>query len=275
MPGLTLRCGIKHAGARVRHRSTTTGKGCGMDRIFRSAPAIGRRAFLQSTSAGVAMAAAGGAPAWAQGTPWATAPKSKVDKVNFVVWTYGDIYTKIAEKFKEDWGVPVDSTISSFNDHPTKLMTMFAGGETIDVSQSSPFSFPNFVAQGLVEPLNDLPGADDYVADFTDIDEEVAVHGRQADGPAVLLHCLGVELLHRPDGEGRVRAVQDLRRAAGAVRARRRRTRSPNTRSSGSPVSGWSSFPAPGPDDLEPRRRLLRQGRQPSARRRARSRAKR
>jgi ABC-type glycerol-3-phosphate transport system substrate-binding protein len=75
----------------------------------------------------------------------------------------------------DDWGVPVDATISSFNDHPTKLMTMYAGGETIDVSQSSPFSFPNFIAQGLVEPLDGLPGADEYQKDFTDSAKQVAV----------------------------------------------------------------------------------------------------
>ena len=45
------------------------------------------------------------------------APDSKVDRVNFVVWTYGDIYTKISKKFADDWGVTIDSTISSFNDH--------------------------------------------------------------------------------------------------------------------------------------------------------------
>ena len=44
---------------------------------------------------------------------------------------------------------------------------MYAAGEKIDVSQSSPFSFPNFVSQGLVEPLDDMPGAKEYVADFT------------------------------------------------------------------------------------------------------------
>ena len=153
-----------------------------MDAILRSGPtatrgpAIGRRAFLQSTSAGVAMAAAGGAPAWAQGTPWADRPASKVDKLNFVVWTYGDIYTKISAKFKEDWGVTIDSTISAFNDHPTKLLAMYAGGEAIDVSQSSPFSFPNFITQGLVEPLDSFPGAADYVKDFTETMKTVAVH---------------------------------------------------------------------------------------------------
>ena len=29
--------------------------------------------------------------------PWAERPDSKVDRVNFVVWTYGDIYTKISK----------------------------------------------------------------------------------------------------------------------------------------------------------------------------------
>jgi maltose-binding protein MalE len=53
--------------------------------------------------------------------PWSQPPKSKVDKLNFVVWTYGDIYARISKQFETDWGVKVDSTISSFNDHPTKL----------------------------------------------------------------------------------------------------------------------------------------------------------
>ena len=57
-------------------------------------------------------------------------------RVNFVVWTYGDIYTRIAKQFEADWGVRVDRPISAFNDHPTKLATMFAAGEKIDVSQS-------------------------------------------------------------------------------------------------------------------------------------------
>src|SRR5690349_13766578 len=108
------------------------------------------------------------------GGPWSTPPKSKVDKVNFVVWTYGDIYTRISKQFEADWGVKVDSTISAFNDHPTKLATMFAAGEKIDVSQSSPFSFPNFVNQGLAEPIDDLPGAADYIKDFTPFTKQVA-----------------------------------------------------------------------------------------------------
>src|SRR6185436_15704817 len=119
---------------------------------------ISRRRVLGGAAGLGLMAASGSALGQAAG-PWSVAPKSKVDRLNFDVWTYGDIYARIAKQFEADWGVPVDGTISSFNDHPTKLATMYAAGEKIDVSQSSPFSFPNFVNQGLAEPLDDLPGA--------------------------------------------------------------------------------------------------------------------
>ena len=145
-----------------------------MNARIRRLEAISRRDVL------LALAAAGGGgllrpgDAFAQG-PWAAAPRSKVDKLNFVVWTYGDIYARIAKQFEADWGVKVESTISSFNDHPTKLATMFAGGEKIDVSQSSPFSFPNFIKEGMVEPLDGLAGAADYAKDYSGFTKEVAV----------------------------------------------------------------------------------------------------
>ena len=34
--------------------------------------------------------------------PWSQPPKSKVDKLNFVVWTYGDIYARISKQFEAD-----------------------------------------------------------------------------------------------------------------------------------------------------------------------------
>lgn len=146
-----------------------------MNEFSRHTAGLGRRRFLQAGT-GLGLGALGVTEAIAQAAPWAAVPKGKVDKLNFVVWTYGDIYTKIGAKFKEDWGVTVDSTISSFNDHPPKLLSMFAAGESVDVSQSSPYSFWNFVAQGLVEPVQDMPGAADYVADMTDMMKTVAVH---------------------------------------------------------------------------------------------------
>ena len=124
---------------------------------------LSRRRVLAG-AAGLGAAGLSGAAFGQQPGPWSVAPKSKVDRLNFVVWTYGDIYTRIAKQFEADWGVKVDSTISSFNDHPAKLTTMFAAGEKIDVSQSSPFSFPNFVSQGLVEPIDGLPGANMVVS---------------------------------------------------------------------------------------------------------------
>jgi ABC-type glycerol-3-phosphate transport system substrate-binding protein len=138
--------------------------------------AFGRRRFLKSAGAALGGAMLGGPRQALAAAPWADRPTSKVDKLNFVVWTYGDIYTKISKKFTDDWGVPIERTISSFNDHPPKLMTMYAGGETIDVSQSSPFSLPNFISQGLVEPLDGLPGAAEYLADYTESAKQVAVY---------------------------------------------------------------------------------------------------
>src|SRR5262245_53892234 len=150
-------------GAPIRARVQRQ-KGSAMnDHVHRG---IDRRALVAGSLAGAAGLMLP-QPTFAQEAPWAQVPKAKVDKVNFVVWTYGDIYTRISRQFEADWGVRVEGTISSFNDHPTKLTTMFAGGETIDVSQSSPFSFPAFVKQGLVEPLDGLPGADAYLKDFT------------------------------------------------------------------------------------------------------------
>src|SRR5262245_43570976 len=141
---------------------------------------ISRRDVLQGLAAAGGAGLLGPTAALAQGGgPWAVAPRSKVDKLNFVVWTYGDIYARIARQFETDWGVKVESTISSFNDHPTKLATMYAGGEKIDVSQSSPFSFANFVQQGLAEPLDGLPGAADYLKDYPRVTKHVPEdHGK-------------------------------------------------------------------------------------------------
>src|SRR5215472_15164296 len=105
---------------------------------------LSRRRVLAG-AAGLGLAGASGA-AFGQGAgAWATPPKSKVERVNFVVWTYGDIYARISKQFEADWGVKVDSTIS----------------------------FPNFVNQGLAEPIDDLPGAADYIKDFTPFTKQV------------------------------------------------------------------------------------------------------
>ena len=140
----------------------------------------------------------------------------------------------------------VESTISSFNDHPAKLMTMYAGGETIDVSQSSPFSFPNFISQGLVEPLDDLPGAKDYLADLTDCAKQVAVYDGKLMGlpyfSTVWVWNYYTDLMEKAKFE----AVQDLRRTDRAVAQGEEGRGRATIRSSGSPASGSSSCRAPG-----------------------------
>src|SRR4029453_11066615 len=159
-------------GDRVSSSNNTLGEHKMTDDLMRKWE-LSRRRVLAG-AAGLGAAGATGRALGQAGGPWSQPPRSKVDRVNFVVWTYGDIYTRIAKQFEADWGVKVDSTISAFNDHPTKLATMFAAGEKIDVSQSSPFSFPNFVNQGLAEPIDDLPGAADYIKDFTPFTKQVA-----------------------------------------------------------------------------------------------------
>ena len=58
---------------------------------------LGRRELL-GAGAAATLGAVTGAPrtASAQTATWAARPAAKVDKLNFVVWTYGDIYTKIS-----------------------------------------------------------------------------------------------------------------------------------------------------------------------------------
>jgi len=60
-----------------------------MDQKLGGRSRVGRRDLLIATAGAAAL---GGRRAAAQdAAPWAIAPTSKVEKLNFVVWTYGDI----------------------------------------------------------------------------------------------------------------------------------------------------------------------------------------
>ena len=56
-----------------------------------------RRGFLRTSAGAAALAGLGGLGlprlGLAQDGPWSVRPESEVDRLNFVVWTYGDIYT--------------------------------------------------------------------------------------------------------------------------------------------------------------------------------------
>ena len=124
---------------------------------------------------------------------------------------------------------------------------MFAAGEKIDVSQSSPFSFPNFVSQGLVEPIDDLPGAADYIKDFTPFTKQVAtVDGKTMGLPyfsAVWVWNYYTDMLEKAEDR---QAVHDLRRAHRALRQGQEGRRVALSRSCGSRASASSSCRAPG-----------------------------
>src|SRR5919109_2609814 len=78
----------------------------GMGRYGMSDELIGKyplsRRRLLGATAGLGLLGPSGMAFGQPSGPWAQAPRSKVDRVNFVVWTYGDIYTRIAKQFETD-----------------------------------------------------------------------------------------------------------------------------------------------------------------------------
>ena len=136
---------------------------------------LARRNFLQALAA-TAAAGSGMLPslAFAEGA-YADRPASNVDKVNLVVWQYGNIYEKVAAKFEADWGVPVEKIIEpNIEPQIAKLTTMFAAGEDIDVFVSVLSTMASYIDQGIAAPLNGLPGVDDYIADMTPLARSTA-----------------------------------------------------------------------------------------------------
>jgi len=111
--------------------------------------------------------------------PWEVRPAADINKLSMVVWSYGNIYSDISAKFKADWGVPVEATVIPFPDQPNKLMTMYAAGDHVDVSQTSPFSMANFVEQDVIEPLDSLPGEKEYLTDFTPLARQANMFNRK------------------------------------------------------------------------------------------------
>ena len=242
-----------------------------MIRDFHRKWAISRRNFLQSAAGAAALAGLGLPPGLARAAGGRGRSGRKATSTCSTSWS-GPTATSTPRSrpsSSRTGACRSISTISSFNDHPTKLVTMFAGGETIDVSQSSPFSFPNFIDQGLVEPLDDLPGIEAYVSDFTPFTKQVAQYDGQTMGlpyfsaiwvwnydedlmeqaglDAPFEHLRGADRALRQGQAGRPRAIPDPVGRGRRPRAAARHLVQP---------------------DLEPGRHLLRQGRQPPARRR-------
>ena len=45
-----------------------------------------------------------------------------------------------------------------------KLTTMFAAGDAVDVSQSPMQYLANYIDQGIAQPIDGLPGVDQYLS---------------------------------------------------------------------------------------------------------------
>jgi ABC-type glycerol-3-phosphate transport system substrate-binding protein len=138
---------------------------------------ISRRDLLL-TSAGLAgLAGLGMLPGMAhagKAGPWSDRPKSKVDAVNFVGWQYGEIYAKLAKQFEADWGVTFNQNLSGFNEYFQKFNIAMAGGGQIDAGMGFAAELRTWAEQGIIEPLDDLPGLDRYVADFTGAQKQIS-----------------------------------------------------------------------------------------------------
>lgn len=132
---------------------------------FHSVPTVTRRTLLRATAL-AGMGAMLPRASLAQDQPWAEAPSSSVDGLNMAMWTYGDVWPTAAKQFEQAWGVPVEVISIPFPELPTKMMSLYAADETIDISLTSPATIANWYDLGLMEPLDDLPGAQAYVGDM-------------------------------------------------------------------------------------------------------------
>jgi ABC-type glycerol-3-phosphate transport system substrate-binding protein len=129
---------------------------------------LDRRRFVQGAAAAAAAGMLGPHPLAAQGGPWALRPAGNPQKLTFVVWQYGKIYEQIAKQFEDDWGIKLNQIIEpNVEPQVAKLTTMFAAGDEVDVSLSPIQYLASYIQQGIAQPIDGLPGVEQYVKDFT------------------------------------------------------------------------------------------------------------
>jgi hypothetical protein len=133
-----------------------------------------RRRFIQASTAAAGL---GLMPrrASAQAAPWAVRPSGNPSSVTFVVWQYGNIYQQIAQQFEHDWGVKINQIIEpNVEPQVAKLTAMYAAGDAVDVSLSPMQYLASYIEQGIAQPIDGLPGVDQYVKDFTPFTRAIA-----------------------------------------------------------------------------------------------------
>lgn len=140
---------------------------------------LSRRKFLKQSAGAAALAGVSstGIPGILRAGPsgpWSTRPSGKVDSVSFVGWQYGEIYAKLAKKWEADWNVKFNQNLSGFNDYFQKFTTTFAGGASIDAGMGFAGDIAAWSEDGIIEPLDGLPGLEEYVKDFTPAQKQIS-----------------------------------------------------------------------------------------------------
>ena len=126
-----------------------------------------RRDFMKVAGvAGGALAAGAGlrAPEWA----WAQGAKPK--KMVLVYWTVdGDepAITQVSKLFTSDYGVPVDwQRTPNVEESNQKVLSLNLTREQTDVFVMHYYNMAKWVKEGIVQPIDGLPGAADYLKEM-------------------------------------------------------------------------------------------------------------
>jgi len=106
--------------------------------------------------------------------PWSQRPSGSVKQIDFVGWQYGEIYANIAKKFENDWNIKFNPNLSGFNEYFQKFTTTFAGGGQVDIGMGFAADLRTWGEQGIAEPLDGLPGLEEYTKDFTGMQKQIS-----------------------------------------------------------------------------------------------------
>jgi ABC-type glycerol-3-phosphate transport system substrate-binding protein len=143
---------------------------------------LSRREFLKAagvTGAALSLFSPAGVPEiFAQGVqPWSYVPKAaKPKKLVFHSWKWGERYDRILPRFEKDWGIPLVAELTPPG--PTqfdKAYQLFGAGEQLDVLTELITDRAGMFKAGMLRPINDMPGVDEYVKDFHDFAKDSLV----------------------------------------------------------------------------------------------------
>ncbi len=121
--------------------------------------------------------------------PWSYAPHvAKPKRLVFHSWKWVERYDKYLPQWdKEGWGIPLQPEINPPGPAQfEKVDQRFGAGEQLEVMTSLLTDRAGFLKAGILRPINDMPGVDDYVKDFHDF----ARDSLMVDGKIWGLPCL-------------------------------------------------------------------------------------